>query len=171
MNRLQYVHNFTRTVLIGCYIGPMYPVAAAKANLVCWLVLKKHQFPRERMHSYSQLGVCCRARRILQLLPPGCDSNCGKHLLQLPTSPGRFPRCKTANQGCSASSAITSRRCQWGLPGGDGRDFSSRTYLVRPAQPAQLARDIVAAANKLSASLSLALTAARGEALRYTQGA
>ena len=54
------------------YIGRMHCLAAVKANLVCWLVLKKHQFPRERMHSYLQLGVCCRARQILELSPPGC---------------------------------------------------------------------------------------------------
>ena len=53
--------------------GRMYCFAAAKANLVCWLMLKKHQFPRERMHSYLQLGVCCRTRRVLQLSPSRCD--------------------------------------------------------------------------------------------------
>ena len=61
-------------------IGRMSSLATTKANLVCWLVLKRHQFPRERMHSYLQLGVCCRAPRILQLLPPGRDPNGRKHL-------------------------------------------------------------------------------------------
>ena len=53
-----------------CYIVRMHYLAATKANLVCWLVLKKHPFPRERKHLNTQLGVCCRTRRVLQLPPP-----------------------------------------------------------------------------------------------------
>ena len=50
----------------------MHYLAATKANLVCWLVLEIHRFPREGMYSYLQLGVCCRirTRRVLQLSPP-----------------------------------------------------------------------------------------------------
>ena len=38
----------------------IYPVAAAgaKAILVCWLGLRKHRLPRERMHSCTYISVC-----------------------------------------------------------------------------------------------------------------
>ena len=61
---------------------------------------------------------------------------------------------KTVNQGCSASSAKSSRRCQWGLPGGGGQALSSRVYFISPAQTAQHTRDGMSAANKLSASFN-----------------
>ena len=64
------------------------------------------------------------------------------------------PAAKRASQGCSASSAKSSRRCKWGLPGGGGQAPSSHIYFISPAQIAQLTRDGMAAANKLSASFN-----------------
>ena len=73
------------------------------------------------------------------------------------------PAAKTVSQGCSAPSAKSNRRCQWGLPGGDGQDLSGHICLMSPEQPAQLTRDNIAAANKLStSSTSLYRTAGRG---------
>ena len=73
------------------------------------------------------------------------------------------PAAKTVSQGCSVPSAKSNRRCQWGLPGGDGQDLSGHIYLTSPEQPAQLTRDNIAAGNKLStSSTSLYRTAGRG---------
>ena len=73
------------------------------------------------------------------------------------------PAAKRASQGCSASSAKSSRMCQWDLPGGDGQDLPSHICLMLPEQPAQLTRDNMAVANKFSASsTSLYRTAGRG---------
>ena len=101
-----------------------------------------------------QLGVHCRKPRQFEIPPPGSDLNHCNSAVQLPTSPGRLPRCKDSQSGCSASSAKSSRRCQWGLPGGGGQALSSRIYFMSPAQTAQLTRDGMAAANKLSASFN-----------------
>jgi hypothetical protein len=73
------------------------------------------------------------------------------------------PVAKTVSQGCSAPSAKSNHRCQWGLPGGDGQGLSSHICLMSSEQTAQLTCDNTAAANKLSkSSTSLFRTAGRG---------
>ena len=57
----------------------MHSLAAAKANQICWMVLKKRQFARERIHLNIQLGVHCRTRRILQF-SPGRDATSTRRL-------------------------------------------------------------------------------------------
>ena len=90
--------------------------------------------------------------------------NC-RHLL------AASPAAKTVSQGCSASSAKSSRRCQWGLPGGGGQPPSSLTCPRPPVQTPQVTRDDITATSTPNTSCSLANIAARGGALRCTQGA
>ena len=78
------------------------------------------------------------------------------------------PLQKTVNQAVLLLGAKSSRRCQWGLPGGGGQPPSSLTCPRSPVQTPQVTREDITAASTLNTSCSFANIAAPGAALRYT---